>query len=528
MQTYYDYAKENYPNQEIMAFKDKRGLIELCSRLTSTDVTPILLSDKDGMKIYQRSASFLLIVAIKLLFNEDIIINHHISDGYFGEFKNSQFNVEENIPVIKKKMQELVEKKLPILKEAISVDNAITLFEEKGQLDKSELFRYRRYSTINTYILEGIRDYFYGYMVPNTECLKVFDLYAHKHGFILSFPDRENTTKIAPKKYEPKLSEIFTESKHWVRILGVDVVSKLNDKIVAGDIGELIRTQEALHEKKIANIADDIVSAGTKKVILIAGPSSSGKTTFSKRLCIQLRVNGLKPVLIGMDDYFVNHEFTPVDENGEYDFESIKAVDTDLFNMHLKQLVEGKVIEMPSYDFKAGKRVYKGKLLSLGEDEVLVIEGIHGLNEVISSSIEKDKKYKIYVSALTQLNIDNHNRIPTTDTRLMRRMIRDNTYRGINPEETLAMWASVRRGEERNIFPFQEAADVMFNSVLVYELAALKQKAEALLFSVSRTSPYYDEAKRLLKFLEYFLGIDTTEIPGNSIIREFIGGCCLE
>ncbi|OON93717.1 MAG: phosphoglycerate transporter [Candidatus Epulonipiscioides saccharophilum] len=528
METYFDLVKEKYYNKDVCAFKGTKGLIELNSKIDEMDVMPIFLKDKDGMRIFERTCTFLMIVATKLLFNEQIVINHHMSGGYFGEFVDSSFNVSNNIGAIKAKMLELVEQNLPINKKVLPVGKAIDFFESMGMLDKSELIKYRRTSTINTYILEGVRDYFYGYMLPNTGCIKVFDLYAYGHGFMLSFPDKKDPTKLAQKKDEPKLFEVFTEAKQWARILGVDTVAKLNQKVVSDEIADLIRMQEALHEKKIAKIADNIASYGTKKVILIAGPSSSGKTTFSKRLCVQLKVNGMTPVLISMDNYFVNREFTPVDENGDLDFDDIAALDTKLFNIHLKDLVEGKEVEIPSFNFKLGKREYKEDFVKLNDGDVLVIEGIHALNEKISSSIEKDKKYKVYVSALTQLNIDNHNRIPTTDTRLMRRMIRDNTYRGISPEVTLSMWPSVRRGEEKNIFPFQEEADVMFNSVLIYELAVLKQKAEALLFSISRSSPYFDESKRLLKFLEYFLGIDTNEIPCNSLLREFIGGSCLE
>ncbi len=528
IKTYYDYAKQNFQDQSVMAFRGKRGILELSSQIKEEDVTPIFLNSKDGMRIYERTAIFILIVAVKKVLDEALIVNQHISNGYFCEFKNPEMATSQNIDKIKQKMTELVESKLDIKKEIMNVDDAILFFDQNGMSSKSELFKYRRTSTVNTYVLEDERDYFYGYMLPNTECVTKFDLSCYEHGFILQLPDKKDPSIILPCSPQPQLAKVFKESKEWARILGVDVVASLNHSIVNGSIDDLIRTQEALHEKKIAGIADDIVSYKTKKVILIAGPSSSGKTTFSKRLCVQLKVNGLKPRLIGMDDYFVDREFTPIDENGDYDFESINAVDVKLFNEHLQALVAGEEIEVPTYNFKRGCREYKGHFMQLKNDEILVIEGIHGLNEKISSSIAKERKYKIYISALTQLNIDNHNRIPTTDTRLMRRMIRDNSYRGIAPEETLARWASVRRGEEKNIFPFQEEADIMFNSCLIYELAVLKQKAEALLFGIDRSSQYYDEAKRLLKFLEYFLGIDTSEIPCNSLIREFIGGSCLE
>ncbi|OON92893.1 MAG: phosphoglycerate transporter [Epulopiscium sp. Nele67-Bin001] len=525
--TYYEYAKQNFIDNKVMAFRGKKGLIELYSSVKDEDIetlTPIFLTDKDGMRIYRRTATFILVVATQMLFDKELIVNHHISGGYFCEFKDTKVVSKEDINLIKEKMQQLVDAKLPIIKEVILTDDAIASFEEQRLLGKSELFHYRRASTVNTYVLEGIRDYFYGYMLPNTELVNVFDLMPVEGGFILQFPDTVDPSKVTNWTNQPKLAAVFKESKEWARILGVDVAAALNRCIVEGTIADLIRTQEALHEKKIAAIADAIICCGTKKVVLISGPSSSGKTTFSKRLCVQLKVNGLKPKLISMDDYFVDRELTPRDEFGEIDFESVDAIDIELFNNTLSELVDGKIVEIPSYNFKTGSREYKGNFLQLDKGDILVIEGIHGLNPKIGSSISMDQKYKIYVSALTQLNIDYHNRISTTDSRLLRRMIRDNTYRGITPEETLSRWASVRRGEEKNIFPYQEEADMMFNTVLIYELAVLKQKAEALLFGIDRSSMYYEEAKRLLKFLEYFLGTDTTQIPYNSILREFIGG----
>ncbi|MEG0013410.1 MAG: nucleoside kinase [Cellulosilyticaceae bacterium] len=492
-----------------------------------TDVEFIDLAQKDGIRVYQRTATFLLVVAAKELFPKvNVIVNHHIGGGYFCEFDRSVTCTPVHIQMIEDKMREMATQELPITKETMLVDDALKLFEETGMTDKRELFKYRRTSTINLYTLDGFKNYFYGYMIPSIKDIKSFKLIPYAHGFVLQFPCEKNPTVLAEFKPQPKLSGVFRESEHWARIIGVDLVSNLNTTIANGGLDDLIRITEALHEKKIAHIADQICEKEKVRLVLIAGPSSSGKTTFAQRLCIQLRVNGSKPHALSIDDYFVDREFTPVDEFGECDFEAIEAIDIKLFNEHVARLIQGERVEIPSFNFKHGRREYKGHYIQLKEDDVLVVEGIHGLNEKLSYAIPKENKFKIYISALTQLNIDYHNRIPTTDTRLIRRMIRDNQYRGISAEKTLELWPSVRRGENKNIFPFQEEADVMFNSILIYELAVLKQKAEPLLFSIERDSPYYSEAKRLLKFLEYFLPADSSSIPCNSIIREFVGGSC--
>lgn len=485
----------------------------------------IHLGEKDGMRVYQRSATFLLIAAAKRLIPAcHIIVNHHIAGGYFCEFSNEDYCTKENIEAIENMMHQMVEEDLPITKESVSVDDALALFDREDMPDKKKLFKYRRTSTVNIYCLDGIKNYFYGYMTPSTKMLGIFQLIPYAHGFILQFPDEKNPSQLDYFVAQPKLSSIFRESEKWARILGIDTVGALNDAIVAGEVDELIKISEALHEKKIAQIADQITMRKNVKLVMIAGPSSSGKTTTAKRLCIQLKVEGLRPHIISLDDYFVNREETPRDEYGEYDFEALEAIDIKLFNQHMNALIEGQEVEIPSFNFITGKREYRGHKIRLAQDDVLVIEGIHGLNERLSYAIPRENKFKIYVSCLTQLNIDEHNRIPTTDTRLIRRMIRDHQYRGIDPERTLAIWASVRRGENKNIFPFQEEADVMFNTVLIYELAVLKPLVEPLLFKVSRESPYYTEAKRILKFLEYFLAINTSEIPSNSLLREFVGG----
>lgn len=380
---------------------------------------------------------------------------------------------------------------------------------------------------VNLYQLGELKNYFYGYMVPSTGYLKIFRLINHTPGFILQFPTIKTPEKLS--EYEPlsKLFQVFMEYKAWGRIMRVDTVGALNDVIAEQGIGGLIRISEALHEKKIAHIADMIAEKRDSiGVILIAGPSSSGKTTFAQRLSIQLRVNGMSPHAISIDDYFVDREYTPRDENGEYDFEALEAIDVKLFNENLTSLLNGEIVSIPSFNFKTGKREYKGRKIKMDVNDVLIIEGIHGLNEKLTADVPRENKFKIYISALTQLNVDDHNRIPTTDTRLLRRMIRDNQYRGTNAERTMELWPSVRRGEEKNIFPYQEEADVMFNSALIYELAVLKQYAEPLLFKVDPKSKYYSEAKRLFKFLDYFLGVSSEVVPQNSIIREFIGGSC--
>lgn len=504
-------------------------LRELCSTIEEPleEVSFVDLTEKDGMRIYQRTSTFLLIVAVQKCFpSTTVLVNHHIAGGYFCEFDKHLECTSEHLQVIEDYMHSLVEKELPIQKSTLSVDEALRQFKVLDMPDKEALFKYRRTSTVNLYELDGIKNYFYGYMMPNTKEVRLFKLIPYAHGFILLFPNEQNPVELAHFVPQPKLSHVFKESENWARILDVDIVASLNNLITEGKLPDLIRVSEALHEKKIAQIADSISQHSKVRLVLIAGPSSSGKTTFAQRLCIQLRVNGLKPHVISIDDYFVDRENTPRDEYGEYDFEALEAIDIKLFNEHMARLIAGETVEIPRFNFKTGKREYKGHTITLEEEDVLVIEGIHGLNEKLSYAIPKENKFKVYVSCLTQLNVDYHNRIPTTDTRLIRRMVRDYQYRGLSAEQTLAQWASVRMGENKNIFPFQEEADVMFNTVLLYELAVLKNKAEPLLFGIDRRSPYYSEAKRLLKFLEYFLAAGTEGIPYNSIIREFVGGSC--
>ena len=379
---------------------------------------------------------------------------------------------------------------------------------------------------MNLYSIESFEDYFYGFMANHTGYIRKFDLVLYEGGFVLLLPDKKEPDKIAEFRPQEKIFHVQRESQEWGNKLEISTVGDLNDKITKGGIQDILLIQEALQESKISEIASKIASAGNKKFVMIAGPSSSGKTTFSHRLSIQLAAHGMKPHPIAVDNYFVNREFTPVDEFGEKNFECLEAIDVEQFNKDMLALLEGKRVEMPVFNFKAGQREYKGDFLQLEEDDVLVIEGIHGLNDKLSYALPKESKFKIYISALTQLNIDEHNRIPTTDGRLIRRIVRDARTRGTSAKETIARWPSVRRGEEQNIFPFQEEADVMFNSALIYELACLKVYAEPLLFGIDRNEPEYIEAKRLLKFLDYFVPVPSEAVPHNSILREFVGGSC--
>ena len=392
--------------------------------------------------------------------------------------------------------------------------------------DKEKLFYYRRVSRVNIYNIEEFEDYYYGYMVPDTGYLKYFDLLLYDKGFVLMMPNRHHSTTIGEFRPHEKLFRVMEESTRWSDIQGLSTVGSLNDRVTKGDVQQMILVQEALQEQKIAEIAGQIKARPSVKFVLIAGPSSSGKTTFSRRLSVQLRAAGLIPHAISVDNYFVDREHTPVDENGEYDFESIKAIDIDAFNDDLNRMLAGEAVQMPTFNFKTGYREYNGDSITMGESDILVIEGIHCLNDELTRKLPAENKFKIYISALTSISIDEHNRIPTTDGRLIRRMVRDFRTRGVDAAETIARWPSVRRGEEQNIFPYQEQADAMFNSALIYELAVLKVQVEALLFRVERSAPEYLEAKRLLKFLDYFVGIGAEMVPTNSILREFVGGGC--
>lgn len=527
--------QETYPDDIVLVLNNAR-LREL-NKCADEDGTVEFLTtaDKTGKKAYRRSVTLLMQKAVHNLWGKEQVsvrVKYSIGQGYYCELVKREENTEklvevsdEKIQKLKNEMYQMVVSDIEIHKESINTDDAVALFHDLGMTDKEKLFRYRRSSRVNIYELDHYMDYFYGFMVPSTGYLRYYDVISYAEGFMLLFPDK-NTKEIAPFVPAEKLFRTLKTSRDWGKMLEIDTIGALNDAIAAGKTQQLILTQEALFEERIGRLAEQIVSAKDRKFIMIAGPSSSGKTTFSHRLSIQLAAKGLNPHPFPLDDYYRNRDTCPRDENGELDLECLDALDVELFNHDMNELLSGKTVNLPIFNFKTGKREYKDKLMTLGKDDVLVIEGIHGLNDKLSYSLPIESKFKIYISALTQLNIDEHNCLPTTDGRLIRRIVRDARTRGTSAKETIAMWDSVRRGEEKYIFPFQEGADVMFNSALIYELAILKIYAEPLLFAIDKDCPEYLEAKRLLKFLDYFLPMPSDGINQNSILREFIGGSC--
>lgn len=523
-------AQKNYDAPIVLAIADYKlhELHKVCR--DGSHVRFETLKGNSGHKAYKRSACLLMIKSIYDVIGREKIgrikVEFSIGKGYYCSYRGDFEMTEELLQKVKERMQELVDADIPIRKQSFPLDDVIKRCEEYGMTDKVKLFRYRRGSKVNMYSLSGFEDYFYGYMLPSAGYVRWFDLCLYDEGFIIQLPARKHPECVPPFIPMPKLFTTMKESGKWGAMLDVETVAALNDKITAGGIQELMLVQEALQESRIADIAADIIRSGGRKFVMIAGPSSSGKTTFSHRLSIQLMAHGMKPHPIALDDYFVDREKTPLDEDGKLNFECLGAIDVEQFNQDMTALLRGKTVELPTFNFKTGKREYRGNYKTLGADDILVLEGIHGLNDELSYSLPKESKYKIYISALTTLNVDEHNRIPTTDGRLIRRLVRDFRTRGSSAQRTLGMWGSVRRGEEENIFPFQESADAMFNSALIYELAVMKQFAEPLLYSIPKESPEYQEAKRLLKFLEYFLGVSSEHIPFNSIIREFVGGSC--
>lgn len=485
-----------------------------------------------GMDTYKRSLTLLMVKAfadvIGSTANHSINVMYSIGKGYYCKLISDEISLtSELIDKVKARMEEMVKADIVLKKNSVGTDEAIRRFVAQDMPDKEKLFKFRRVSKVNLYNLDGYEDYFYGYMVPSTGYLDCFDLIQYDEGFVLMSPSKLDPYVLPEFVAPKKLFNVFKTSDQWSKTLQVGNVGDLNENITNGNIRELMLVQEALQEKQIAQIADMIME-GDKKIVLIAGPSSSGKTTFSHRLSVQLRAHGLRPYPLALDNYFVDREQTPRDENGNYDFECIEAMDLELFNSDMTRLLSGEEIDLPTFNFTLGKKEYKGKKLKLNKGDVLVAEGIHALNPLMTSKLPDESKFKVYISALTQLNIDEHNRIPTTDGRLIRRIVRDARTRGNDARDTIAMWPSVRRGEEKYIFPFQEEADVMFNSALIYELSVIKQYAEPLLFAVPRDSYEYYEAKRLLKFLDYFLGLEVTNVPKNSILREFVGGGCFD
>lgn len=502
------------------------------TEITGQKVEFVTTDTAIGNETYRRSVVLMMLKAIYKTASkgtvEKVCVEYSLSKGLYCNIKGSQKVTEAFLSEVKEKMLRDAAADLPIEKRLMKTREAIALFDKYGMEDKTKLFKYRRSSYVNVYNLDGFEDYYYGYMARSTGILKTFDLFAYDKGFVLQLPVKERPEEVPEFAPQAKLFQVLKESTEWADMLDIDTVGALNEHITNGDIHSLILVQEALQEQKIFEIVQKIQERKGTKFVMIAGPSSSGKTTFSHRLSIQLRAKGYKPHPIAVDDYFVEREDTPVDEHGNFNFEDIHAIDIELFNRHMNALLAGEEIDMPTFNFKLGKKEYNDKKLQLGKEDILVIEGIHCLNDELSYSLPLESKFKIYISALTQLNVDEHNRVSTTDGRLIRRMVRDFRTRGASAKRTLSMWESVRRGEEKNIFPFQEEADVMFNSALAYELSVLKPYVEPLLFSIGEGEPEYQEAKRLLKFLEYFLPCGTECIPINSILREFVGGGCFK
>ena len=516
----------------LLAYMDGK-LTELFTEIKKDcHVRFVTLKEQAGYMAYKRTATFIFLKACEDLLGKGestkIAIDYSIGNSIFCDFSSMERVVDDKFAhSIQKRMEQLYESDLPITKRSLDTDQASRYFDSVGFKGKRELFKFRRESKTNIYSMDGYDNYFYGYMAPSTGYIPTFLVSAYQHGVVLQIPKRKQTEEIVPFTPQPKLFHVMQRSREWTKTMGVDTVGALNDEITYGNINHLILLQEGLQEKLLADIADEIVSKN-KRIILIAGPSSSGKTTFSHRLSIQLEIAGLTPHPVSMDDYFLDRELSPRDENGNYNFETIASLDVDLLTKHINQLVNGEEVDVPSYNFVTGKREYHGHKLKIGQKDVLVMEGIHGLNGTLTNEIPEDAKYRIYVSALNQINLDEHNRIPSSDGRLLRRIVRDAMTRGNDARETISRWDSVRKGEEDNIFPYQEEADVMFNSAQVYEIAVLKQYAEPLLFAVPKDCPEYQEAKRLLKFLEYFLNIPSEAIPKTSLLREFIGGSCFD
>lgn len=525
----YDGASE-YNN--ILAVMNEK-LCELHKKVrNNSEIRFVTTSEQIGNQAYRRSVTLLMLKAFyEIVGNKNIdkvVVQYSISKGYYCEYFGKTVLTEELLERVEARMHELVDKKIPIRKRVVSRDKALELFKRHKMYDKYNLFKFKLSSEVNLYDIEGFEDYYYGYMASNTGYLRYFKLYMYGNGFVLQMPVKEAPCEIPKFCPQEKLAVVLDESTRWGNLAGISTVGDLNEHIVNGSLNEMILVQEALQEKKLAELADTISSDKHIRFIMIAGPSSSGKTTFAKRLGIQLLAHGIKPYAIGVDDYYIDRERTPRDADGNYDFESLRAIDINQFNDDMRSLLNGERVEIPTYNFKTGKREYKGRYIKLNDGDILIIEGIHCLNDELSYALPSDSKFKIYISALMSLNLDEHNTISTTDLRLIRRIVRDARTRGSSAQETISMWGSVRRGEEENIFPYQETADAMFNSAMVYEMAVLKQYAEPELFSVPKGCPEYQDAKKILKFLDYFLGMDSANVPKNSLIREFIGGGCFE
>ncbi len=533
--TYQEIAREyqdRYEHQIVLVFINQYQLQELDKKLEPDcrEIEFITTENRIGYETYKRSLCFMLVKAVHDVGGHDKVervrIHFSLSKGYYCTVEGNVKLSQEFLDKVNDRMQRLVEERIRIEKRSIHTTKAVELFRKHGMYDKERLFEYRRVSKVNIYSMNEFEDYYYGYMVPDAGYLKYYSLHLYDEGFIIQMPTREAPETVDPFVPRPKLFQVLKKSILWGDLQGIDTVGALNDMVTQHDMSEVVLVQEAYQERQIGEIAKQIADRPEVKFVLIAGPSSSGKTTFSHRLSIQLRVGGMHPHPIAVDNYFLDREKTPKDENGNYNFECIEAIDVKQFNDDMQALLAGEEVYLPVFNFKTGKRDYSSTPKKLNAQDILVIEGIHCLNPLLTESLNNDNKFKIYISALTQLNIDEHNRIPSTDGRLIRRIVRDARTRGTSAKNTIAMWPSVRKGEEQYIFPYQEQADVMFNSSLLYELAVLKQYVEPLLFGMGKDCPEYVEAKRLLKFFDYFVGIGSESVPTNSLLREFIGGGC--
>jgi len=521
---------EQYPEAckwPILVAKVGNELQDLGRKLLYDSTVEFLdITNLYGYRAYQRGMSFVMVHAAKTILGEKarVVIAHSINKNYYCELPETTIT-DELLQEIEQVMRNTISKNLPITKHILQKEEAITIAKDFGLEDKVELLNYRHNLTVSFYKMDWLYNYFYGEMPPTTGRLNQFKLTRRSKGFMLLFPNAAQNYELTDISPENRINEVFAESNRWAQIIKADTVGALNKKLCQDGSGEIIRVAEALHEKKIALLADKIHDEH-RSIVLIAGPSSSGKTTFATRLGVQLRVNGLVPHVISLDNYYFDRDKCPKDEFGNYDFETIDAIDTTQITHDLKALLNGEKVEIPKFNFITGKREYKGNYLALSQKDVLILEGIHGLNERISADVPATDKFKIFISALTQINIDDHNRIPTTDTRLLRRIVRDYQFRGSSAAVTIDMWPSVMRGEVKYIYPCQELADEFFNSALVYEMCILKQYAEPLLFGITPNQPQYTEARRLIKFLSSFLGIPSDDVPENSILREFVGGSC--
>ena len=491
----------------------------------SKDVEFLDMNSASGSRAYTRTLFFVLCKAVQDIYpNTDVVIDIPVSNGFYVDIRLRRPVVDEDVNILRRRMQEIIDSKMPIRRFTVPTEEAIALFQEKGDVEKVKLLRtsgsiYTTYYKIGEYV-----DYYYGTLLTNTSQLYLFGLEKYYDGMLLRIPSVSNPDELGEMTRQDKMFDIFKEHHRWQEILGIRTVGDFNQAIDAGHATDIINISEALQEKKLAKIAEEIASRKGVKLVLLAGPSSSGKTTSCKRLSIQLAVNGLKPLQISLDDYFVDRDKTPKDENGEYDFESIYALNLDLLNEQFNALFRGEEVELPKYDFPSGKSVKSGKKLKLEPNNVLVVEGIHALNPELTAHVPEEQIFRVYASALTTILLDNHNYIPTTDNRLLRRIIRDYKYRGVSAQETIRRWPSVRSGENKWIFPFQENADAMLNTAMLYELSVLKMQAEPLLQQVPENCEEFAEAYRLLKFLKYFKGIPYNNLPPTSLLREFLGG----